>query len=257
MRAAVTARGQGGKPPRTPPQATGAMRPLRARCGRYHEESVAELGARMWELDFALGRPRGKRHHGRGIVQPSTHNATPEEDYRTALLSDSPDAGCSLCGCFGEGERPGREAGLRYSAGRARRGRGRSLLRCFKARSFGFDHELERGPGRPAGRRARGTNHHRSIGRPRKPAHAGTHTTQKTTNEVTSRGRNLPEQEFYLIERSKESGLRLWLLGVDTVRRGVTTPVCTPVTTGTEQEKDAARVSLVPRLASDTRQMGI
>jgi hypothetical protein len=33
-----------------------------------------------------------------GIVQPSTDNATTEEDYRTALLSDSPHGGCSLCG---------------------------------------------------------------------------------------------------------------------------------------------------------------
>lgn len=40
----------------------------------------------------------GERHHGLGLAQPSTHNATPEEDYRTALLSDSPHAGCSLCG---------------------------------------------------------------------------------------------------------------------------------------------------------------
>jgi hypothetical protein len=30
------------------------------------------------------------------------HNVTPEQDYRTALLSDSPDAGCSLCLDVGE-----------------------------------------------------------------------------------------------------------------------------------------------------------
>ncbi len=52
------------------------------------------------------GRPRGIRHHERGVWQPSTHNVTPEEDYRTALLSDSPHAGCSLCGWWGIGERP-------------------------------------------------------------------------------------------------------------------------------------------------------
>jgi hypothetical protein len=33
---------------------------------------------------------------------PRWHNVTPEEDYRTALLSDSPDAGCSLSLAVGE-----------------------------------------------------------------------------------------------------------------------------------------------------------
>ena len=39
----------------------------------------------------------------RDAASPSrtTHNVTPEEDYRTAVLSDSPDAGCSLCGWSG------------------------------------------------------------------------------------------------------------------------------------------------------------
>jgi hypothetical protein len=42
MRAAGKARGQGEKPQRESPKATKATRPLTARCGCYHEESVAE-----------------------------------------------------------------------------------------------------------------------------------------------------------------------------------------------------------------------
>jgi len=53
---------------------------------------------------------------------------TPEAGYRTALLSDSPDEGVRYRpGGSRLRERSGREAGLRYCAGRAQRGRGRSL----------------------------------------------------------------------------------------------------------------------------------
>jgi hypothetical protein len=81
----------------------------------------------------------------------------------------------------------------------------------------------ERGPGRPLGRRARGTNHQRqrTLQRPRQ---------DKSTENVFSRGRNLPEVQFYLIEISSELGLCLSLLGVDTVSRGV----CRPETTEAE-----------------------
>ena len=42
----------------------------------------------------------GSLHEGNGAAWRSrtTPNVTPEEDYRTALLSDSPNAGCSLGG---------------------------------------------------------------------------------------------------------------------------------------------------------------
>lgn len=42
----------------------------------------------------------GSLHTAKGAAWCSrtTRNVTPEEDYRTALLSDSPDAGCSLGG---------------------------------------------------------------------------------------------------------------------------------------------------------------
>jgi hypothetical protein len=54
-----------------------------------------------WGL--ALAGHWGNITTGRGIAQRQTYNATPEEDYRTALLFDSPDAGCSLCGWCGIG----------------------------------------------------------------------------------------------------------------------------------------------------------
>jgi len=154
MRAAATARGQGGKPPRASPRATEATRPLTGRCGRYHEESVAEqqgstgigcpwgsfsvttgcsspkatfirsersaqvlrvAGARALavapsphaspaagRLGWVGGSPFADLERnattGLGIAQPSTHNATPKEDYRTALLSDSPDVGVRYAG---------------------------------------------------------------------------------------------------------------------------------------------------------------
>jgi hypothetical protein len=47
-------------------------------------------------------RPQQSRPAAAGQGAPgqgtgSRHNVTPEEGYRTALLSDSPDCGCSLC----------------------------------------------------------------------------------------------------------------------------------------------------------------
>jgi hypothetical protein len=62
--------------------------------------------------------------------QPTRGTGAPEAyrtpaDYRTALLSDSPQ-GCPLSAEVQDsGERPGREAGVWYSARRAPRGRGR------------------------------------------------------------------------------------------------------------------------------------
>jgi len=96
MRAAVRARGQGGKRPRTSPLAVEATRPLTARCGRYHEESVAGQGSTG--PGMALADHEGNATSGLGLGQPSTHNATPAEDYRTALLSDSPHKGVRYAG---------------------------------------------------------------------------------------------------------------------------------------------------------------
>ena len=113
---------------------------------------------------------------GLGIAQRRTHNATPEEDYRTALLFDSPDAGCSLCGWWGTGERPGRAAGLRYSAGRAPRGCGRSILRCPL--------------GAPVGR-ARTGNEGLPLGRPEAPtAHDS-----RVMNDLAPRGQRMLERQ--------------------------------------------------------------
>jgi hypothetical protein len=90
-------------------------------------------------------RPRGRRGH----------NVTPREDYRTALLSDSPDTGCSLS---------------ILAAGTANRsgwsvfdGTPRTLAagRFSGAITVGGSEpaqERERGTGRPSGRRSRGTN---------------------------------------------------------------------------------------------------
>jgi hypothetical protein len=90
--------------------------------------SFATKGERQIGRGDWTARPtHGARHGGhRGVG----HNATPEEDYRTALLSDSPDAGVRYASPVGgQRKRPGRQAGRRYSAGRAQGGRGRFLLR--------------------------------------------------------------------------------------------------------------------------------
>jgi hypothetical protein len=39
---------------------------------------------------------RGRPSRDANGTPPGVHNVTPREDYRTALLSDSPDTGCSL-----------------------------------------------------------------------------------------------------------------------------------------------------------------
>ena len=73
--------------------------------------------------------------------QPTRGTGAPEAyrtpaDYRTALLSDSPQ-GCPLSAEVQDsGERPGREAGVRYSARRAPRGRGRCPPLLFSARRW-------------------------------------------------------------------------------------------------------------------------
>ena len=115
------------------------------------------------------------------------HNATPEEDYRTALLSDSPDAGCSLSH-HGGGEtakRPRRQAGLRYSAGRAQGG-GVVSSEAISVRGRVGARTRTRDC-RPSGRRARGTNIRRSIRPPHgRPAHAGPTTNKPTTYSVAA-----------------------------------------------------------------------
>lgn len=76
------------------------MRPLTACCGRYHEESVrSKKGIGGTSEPGSPGRRPAPIS-----ARPSRQRITrrPEEDYRTALLSDSPDAGCSLCGWSGE-----------------------------------------------------------------------------------------------------------------------------------------------------------
>ena len=72
------------------------MRPLTACYGRYHEESVAGQGSTGAGIELADHEGSGTTV--RGIAQLSTHNATPAEDYRTALLSDSPHKGVRYAG---------------------------------------------------------------------------------------------------------------------------------------------------------------
>src|ERR1700722_16448181 len=126
------------------------------------------------------------------------HNVTPEEDYRTALLSDSPDAGCSLSH-HGGGEtakRPGRQAGVRYSAGRAPCGCGRFILSELEAITglAGAVARTRTRDGRPSGRRSRG-KHPTSRPSVRSPR-TGTHTDSgegnknKQQQNNTSRGKN-------------------------------------------------------------------
>jgi hypothetical protein len=83
------------------------------------------------------GKVRGRPSWDSNAPPPSVHNVTPEEDYRTALLSDSPDAGVRYRTHGGEetAKRPGRQAGPRYSAGRAPGGRG-----LFHPLCIGGDH---------------------------------------------------------------------------------------------------------------------
>jgi hypothetical protein len=64
----------------------------------------------------------------RRAVERGHRRHTGREDYRTALLFDSPQV-FVICAGADEREPTGREAGLRYSAGRAQRGRVGSLHR--------------------------------------------------------------------------------------------------------------------------------
>jgi hypothetical protein len=59
---------------------------------------------------------------------------TPEEDYRTAVPFDSPDAGVRYAPRRDrQGDDPAAKSGLRYSAGRAPRGCGRFILSGLEA----------------------------------------------------------------------------------------------------------------------------
>jgi len=102
----------------------------------------------------------------------------PREDYRTALLSDSPDAGCSLShrSCGGIGKRPGRRSAVpreHRAAGRfSSEDWGRSLSGMSRRRN------TNEGPDGPKGHRSRGNNptrRHRSSksSPPGVPAQAG------------------------------------------------------------------------------------
>ena len=160
-------------------------RPLTARCGRYHEESDAgQLDKRSHHVSApdAAGRPCWFRPWpipegvtGRERGPPSgVHNVTPREDYRTALLSDSPDTGCSLSfawrrvdsetnptGCASAVLRRSRRRRGRFSAeDEAVHGRPRVDAQNFEATLFGLlaaTADMREGTAafRP---RARGTN---------------------------------------------------------------------------------------------------
>jgi hypothetical protein len=79
-----------------------------------------------------------------GLVQPSTHNGTPEEGYRTALLSDSPHAGVRYAG----GRASGRDPAAKPACGTPRAGRRAAAVApsfgaCWCASQSG--HGVERG----------------------------------------------------------------------------------------------------------------
>jgi hypothetical protein len=113
------------------------------------------------------------RHDTRTGRRRGVHNVTPEEDCRTALLSDSPDLGVRYRTAASEGQRndPDAKSGLRYSAGRAPRGCGRFILSGLeattdKARGGARTRTRDR---RPSGRRARGRTHQAIRDRARAP----------------------------------------------------------------------------------------
>lgn len=208
MRAGPTARGQGGKPRCSSSVATKATRPLTARWARYHEESDAEQHykrrQRVWASDAA-----GRNQSGPAVVhrgRPSRdangdaagrHNVTPREDYRTALLSDSPDTGCSL-------SLPRRRVGLRNEPAasapavlrRTGGGRGVSPLRieavhCGVRVGAGTRTRARR----PSGRGPEAPTPNLPIGSARQRMHKQ----QKQTNVVFSRApspENLPRHHF-------------------------------------------------------------
>lgn len=91
--------------------------------------------------------------------------------------------------------------------------------------------ERERGPG-DRRERARGTNAHlpqgsaSDRGKTNKSTHPRRHKNQYRM--YNSRVRNLPEAQSYVLELANKIGRCLWIRGMDTVTRGVTTGVGTP-----------------------------
>jgi hypothetical protein len=160
----------------------------------------------------ALAGRAGSASADRGSAQPSTHIGTPEEDYRTAPLSDSPDAGCLLCGW--RRERPRREAGPRYSEGRAQRGRGRSLLRCLAGALTWLGTDANEGPAGLQG----GGPEAPCIGRSIRPRRMAWPALQNAHSEI--------------IEMSSEFAQRLYVQALRTVRRGVCRRIRRLATTG-------------------------
>jgi hypothetical protein len=129
------------------------------------------------------------------------HNATPEEDHRTALLSDGPHAGVRYASPAGvKRNRSGREAGSRYSAGRAQRGRGRFL------RLGGKESPPDSNEGLLAGPRQNGE----AIGCVTRRENKTTHK-RVTTVAVGYCSRQIGSALKYLRKFCQTPGYRVWL----------------------------------------------
>ena len=104
------------------------------------------------------GRPQSRRkHRHRSPPRPAVQRIT-RRLAAIGRLCCPIVRRCSLCGWSGQRERAGREAGLWYSAGRAQRGRARSLLRCSPRGRASRPQDVKRGPGHWAGPRHQSPN---------------------------------------------------------------------------------------------------
>jgi hypothetical protein len=146
--------------------------------------------------------------------------------YRTAVLSDSPQ-GCSLC--LRGGRDSGNDPDAKPACGTPRAGRRAAAVVPSAENSFGEHRSVagrpshvKRGP-RPLGRGPEaptGVSHFKGAQRPR-----GNQYQQKM---YISRGRNLSEANFYLIEASTKIARSLCLLPMPTVTTPVGIGVGTP-----------------------------
>ena len=148
---------------------------------------------------------RGRPSRDANGTPSGVHNVTPREDYRTALLSDSPDTGCSLSFAWRRVDSEPNPAGCASAVlRRSRRRRGRfSAVDCGGPRSASGRRRNAR-EGTAAFRpRARGTNSNPPIGS------AFSRTQNNKTNQRSNQSRAVDRN---LRRQHTEIPLEFWLL---------------------------------------------
>ena len=174
------------------------------RVGRWTRPAATGRGG--------TGRFAAGRHGRRTRRRRECITRRPRRTIGQLCCSDSPDDGCSLShhGGAETAKRPGRQAGLRYSAGRAPGGRGpvASLVSWWPSgpgSSAGAVARTRTRDGRPSGRRSRGklTRCDQRSSKPRRrrgPTQIGREGNKTNNNRTTPVGAEICTRAYVIVE---------------------------------------------------------